>query len=252
MTMWSWLRPVYPVAADVEAVWAHAMTRLPYAAALSSADQIRLRALVRWFLREKTFEGAAGLEITDQMRVEVALQACILILNLDRDYYSGWHAVILYPGDFVVSKEMMDEDGVVHQWTEEIAGESWEQGPVILSWDATATPDSDMNIVIHEFAHKLDMRDGIANGCPPLRTSQPVNDWARDFSQAYEGFCKDLIAGRSTRIDDYASESPAEFFAVLSELFFINPRVVAEDFTALYRHLVAFYGQYPLTLISTP
>jgi Mlc titration factor MtfA (ptsG expression regulator) len=186
------------------------------------------------------------------MRIHVALQACLLILNLDFEYYAGWHAVILYPGDFRVSKELVDEVGVVHLWHEELSGESWVQGPVILSWDAIAAPsDTCTNIVLHEFAHKLDMRNGFADGCPPLPPELSNADWTRDFQTAYVKLCAALDRDEMVRIDDYAGESPAEFFAVISEAFFLAPLVVQSDFPAVYRQLAAFYRQDPLTLLNS-
>lgn len=250
--MWSWLRLGRRRYAIPDRIWTEALHHIPYVATLPVADQERLRALVLRFLHAKTFEGAAGLQVTDSMRVRVALQACLLILNLDFDYYAGWHAVILYPGDFRVPKELVDEAGVVHHWTEELAGESWEQGPVILSWDASAVRDPDMNIVLHEFAHKLDMADGVANGCPPLPASIVPDDWRRDLETAYERFCMALDRQEPVNLDDYAAESPAEFFAVLSEMFFLQPRMVQADFPGVYRQLRAFYRQDPLRLLDAP
>jgi len=249
--MWSWFFHSKPVNRIPALLWNKSIARVPYAAELERGDQDRLRGLVEWFLQAKTFEGAAGLVVNEQMRIDIALQASLLILNLDRDYYSGWHAVILYPADFIVPKEIMDDDGVVHQWTEEIAGESWEQGPVILSWDAAYKSDPGMNIVIHEFAHKLDMHGGAPNGCPPLPAGLSASDWARDFQNAYDRFCADVDALKPVRIDEYAAESPAEFFAVLSESFFTTPRIVVEDFPPLYRHLKEFYRQDPLLLLAS-
>jgi Mlc titration factor MtfA (ptsG expression regulator) len=231
-------------------LWAEALRRLPYAAALPATDQSRLHDLAVRFLRNKTFEGAAGLEVTDWMRVAIALQACLLILNLGENYYSGWRAVILYPGDFRVSKEVIDEDGIVHEWTEELAGESWERGPVILSWETSAVYDPDLNIVLHEFAHKLDMLDGAANGCPPLPATIPVAAWTRDFENAYAAFCGAVDRGEVLSMDDYAAESPAEFFAVLSERFFLQPEQVNMEFPELYRHLRSFYRQDPLAVLT--
>jgi hypothetical protein len=234
-----------------EDLWREALTHLPYCQMLDTDTQTRLRALVLRFLRAKTFEGAAGLRVTDSMRVRVALQACLLILNLDFDYYAGWHAVILYPGDFRVPKEHVDEAGVVHHWHEELSGESWEQGPVILSWNAAAAPtDARTNIVLHEFAHKLDMRNGAADGCPPLPPGLSGAEWARDFQAAYEDLCAALDHGEPMDIDDYAGENPAEFFAVLSEAFFLAPAVVQSIFPAVYRQLVAFYRQDPLAVLA--
>ena len=232
-------------------LWREALAHLPYCQMLDADTQARLRERVLRFLRAKTFEGAAGLRVTDSMRVQVALQACLLILNLDFDYYAGWHAVILYPGDFRVSKEHVDEAGVVHRWHEELSGESWEQGPVILSWDAAAAPaDAHTNIVLHEFAHKLDMRNGTADGCPPLPPGLSGAAWAHDFQAAYGELCAALDRGNPVRIDAYAAESPAEFFAVLSEAFFLAPEVVQSDFPSVYRQLATFYRQEPLAVLT--
>lgn len=252
--MWTWRnlwrpRGSQPVIPDD--LWQEALTQLPYCLRLDAETQTRLRDRVLQFLRAKTFEGAAGLHVADGMRVHVALQACLLILNLDFDYYAGWHAVILYPGDFRVPKEHVDEAGVVHRGHEELSGESWEQGPVVLSWEAAITPsDEQTNIVLHEFAHKLDMRNGVADGCPPLPPGLSHTAWTRDFQAAYGQLCAALDRDEPVRIDDYAAESPAEFFAVLSETFFLAPTIVRSDFPAVYRQLAAFYRQDPLTLLT--
>lgn len=233
-------------------LWQQALTQLPYCLALDPASQARLRALCTDFLRNKTFEAAAGLILTDTMRAHIALQACLLILNLDLDYYAGWRSVILYPGDFRVPKEEIDEAGVVHQWQAELSGEAWPQGPVILSWQAAAHPATPQtNIVLHEFAHKLDMRNGHADGCPPLHAGMSEAAWASDFAKAYAKFCAQLETGDYVRIDAYAAESPAEFFAVLSEVFFVDPAVLQADFPEIYQQLRSFYRQDPLTLIKT-
>lgn len=250
--MFPWLRLGRRRHAIPDELWAQALVHIPYAAALPVPDQQRLRELTLGLLRTKVFEAAAGLQLTDGMRVHVALQACLLILNLDPGYYDGWHGVILYPGDFVVPKEHVDDAGVVHAWTEELAGESWENGPVILSWDASRTADPDMNIVLHEFAHKLDMRDGRADGCPPLPPEISPHAWRRDFRHAYEHFCDAVDQGLSTRLDPYAAESPAEFFAVASEAFFLQSAMLATDFPTIYRRLRTFYGQDPLAIAGEP
>jgi Mlc titration factor MtfA (ptsG expression regulator) len=228
-----------------DALWTDALTPLPYAAALRAAEQARLQKLVIRFLRAKTFEGAAGLKVSDNMRVRIALQACLLIFNLDFDYYSGWRSVILYPGDFRVARESVDPDGIVHHWTEEMAGESWNDGPVILSWDTISTSGNDMNIVLHEFAHKIDMRNGAADGCPPLPPDISPQLWAHDFLTAYQRLRAALEHGMPSVLDAYAAESPAEFFAVASEMFFLQPAGLATDFPAIYEQLRLFYRQDP-------
>lgn len=233
-----------------DVLWTEALSPLPYAAALAAAEQARLRALVTRFLRVKTFEGAAGLTVTDNMRVRIALQACLLIFNLDFDYYAGWRSVILYPGDFRVTRDSVDPDGIVHHWTEELAGESWEYGPVILSWDTISNSGSDMNIVLHEFAHKIDMRDGTADGCPPLPPEISPQLWAHDFLTAYQRLRADLEHGKPSVLDAYAAETPAEFFAVASEMFFLQPAGLASDFPAIYEHLRLFYRQDPVAILK--
>jgi hypothetical protein len=244
-------QPFRPQPAIPDDLWQEALAHLPYCQRLDADTQTKLYSLVLRFLRAKTFEGAAGLQVTDAMRVQIALQACLLILNLDFNYYAGWQAVILYPGDFRVTKEHVDETGVVHHWHEELSGESWEQGPVILSWDAAATPSNGQtNIVLHEFAHKLDMRNGSADGCPPLPPGLSSAVWAHDFQAAYTVLCTALDRHEPVRIDDYAGESPAEFFAVLSEAFFLTPAIVQTDFPAVYRQLTAFYHQDPLAVLA--
>jgi Mlc titration factor MtfA (ptsG expression regulator) len=228
-----------------DALWSQALTPVPYIDALGSADHSRLRALVLRFLRHKTFEGAAGLIVTDDMRVRIAVQACLLILNLDFDYYAGWRSIIVYPGDFRVTREIVDSVGVVHHATHDLAGESWEHGPVILSWDTVFAARQRMAVVLHEFAHKIDMRDGVADGCPPLPPDISPQTWARDFSAAFARLHVALEHHAPLSIDAYAAETPAEFFAVASETFFLQPGVLVADFPEVYRQLRAFYRQDP-------
>jgi Mlc titration factor MtfA (ptsG expression regulator) len=232
-----------------DALWNPTVARRRCISRLPANDRERLRDLTFRFLSQKTFEGAAGLAVTETMRVDIAAQACLLILNLEFDYYAGWQAIIVYPGDFVVSREFEDDDGVVHQWTEEVAGEAWEYGPVLLSWDASRMEGDDINVVLHEFAHKLDMRDGSANGCPPLPTEVSPSEWARDFQEAYDVHSRAVSENTSGWLDEYAAESPAEFFAVLSEMFFVQPSAVRRDFPAVYRQLKSFYQQDPAALL---
>lgn len=228
--------------------WRDALSSLRYCQCLDAPTHDRLRAITAEFLRRKTFEAAAGLRLTDSMCVRIALQACVLILNLDLDYYEGWQAVIVYPGDFRVTKEEMDEAGVVHQWRADLSGEAWEHGPVILSWEAA---HQGSHIVLHEFAHKIDMRNGRADGFPPLPAGMLATTWERDFKEGYARFCHSLDHDQPVRIDDYAAQSPAEFFAVLSEVFFVEPAILHADFPALYEQLRAFYRQDPLQIVKT-
>jgi Mlc titration factor MtfA (ptsG expression regulator) len=228
--------------------WARVRDALPLLDELTDEETQRLGDLALLFLREKRLDPVRGLELTEPMRLAIALQACLPVLELGLDWYGGWYAVIVYPEEFVPEREVMGDDGVV--WTEQEAksGEAWEQGPVILSWaDVEAGMDRDgYNVVIHELAHKLDMRDGAANGCPPLHAGMSPKVWAETFSAAYEDLCRRVDAEEETPIDPYATESPAEFFAVVSEYFFELPELLHAEYAAVYDQLRAFYRQDPL------
>lgn len=243
-----WLLGRYAIPA---AQWRRALAGLPYGQALDAADQRRLHELALLFLTTKTFEGAAGLRITDAMRLSIALQACLLVLNLGLDYYAGWSSIVVYPGDFLVTHEYHDEAGVVHRYRDELSGESWPNGPVILSWQAVrAAGPGVQNPVLHEFAHKLDMLNGEADGFPPLPAGMDPKSWTHAFHAAYHRLHEALVRGEHVRIDDYAAENPAEFFAVVSEAFFLEPEMVQEDFPAVYRQLKEFYRQDPAQVLA--
>jgi len=231
-----------------ERIWRLTLQRFPFTQALSAEARARLRELTVLFLHEKRFSTAHGLQLTDAMRLHVSVQACILILNLGLDFYRGWSEIIVYPAEFVPRHQYTDEIGVVHQGDEAYAGEAWLHGPVILSWADVAQieyPDG-VNVVIHEFAHKLDMLNGSANGYPPLHRGMHRQAWAEAFGAAYKDFCARVDRREDTVIDPYASESPAEFFAVLSEAFFELPDVVQDEYPGVYAQLSQFYRQDPL------
>ena len=204
----------------------------------------RLRQLALLFLAEKQFAGAHGLELTDAMRVSIAAQACLPVLELGLDWYAGFTGIVVYPGDFRVRRIETDEHGVVHEWDDELAGEAMPGGPVVLSWDAAAH-DPHMNVVIHEFAHKLDMLSGAADGLPPLHVGMSREAWLAAFKQAYEGFCDALERGRETWLDPYAAEHPSEFFAVISEAFFKDPAETRRRYPDVFAQLKLFYRQDP-------
>lgn len=231
-----------------ESAWRETIDRYTFVKALPDAELARLRQLVILFLHEKSIQGAGGLVIRDEMRMAIAVQACILILNLDPASYRGWSEVIVYPGQFVAQYEHMDEDGVVHRIREPMTGESWLKGPVILSWEDARGADrgAGYNVVIHEFAHKLDMLNGDANGFPPLHADMNREAWSRAFSAAYDDFCRRVDAGEQTLIDPYAADNPAEFFAVTSEAFFEIPQTLQAGYAEIYRQLALFYRQDPL------
>jgi Mlc titration factor MtfA (ptsG expression regulator) len=231
-----------------EAAWQSAVSRYSFTRRLAHADRSRLRDLVILFLHEKAIHGAGGLVVRDEIRMAIAIQACILILNLDLDYFGGWSEIIVYPDEFMVDYEYTDENGVVHRVREQMAGESWLQGPVILSWaDADAAHQgTGYNVVIHEFAHKLDMLNGEANGFPPLHPEMSREAWSQTFGAAYTDFCLRAERGESMPFDGYAAEHPAEFFAVASEAFFEVPLAMQAGYPQVYSQLALFYRQDPV------
>lgn len=228
-------------------IW-HSVTRqIVVLRGLDAVQMAHLRELTTWFLHSKSINGVQGLEVTLSMRVAVAAQACLLILNLDIDYFDNWVEVILYPGAFRVNHEQMDEIGLVHNEANVLTGESWLRGPVILSWDDVERDTYHFrpghNIVLHEFAHKLDGINGATNGMPPLHSGMSRKRWAEDLSGAYEALCLQVAAGESPMINAYAATSPAEFFAVLSEYYFTAPDILKDCCPSVHRQLTMFYGQ---------
>lgn len=228
-------------------LWQSVVERFSFLRALTPDEQVRLRDLVAAFLEEKTLHGAGGIALTPERVLLIAAQACLLILNLDLDYYDDWVEVIVYPDEFVTDFEYTSEDGVVHRGRGPMSGEAWEQGPVILSLvDAEAADSGEgYNVVIHEFAHKLDMRNGAADGFPPLHADMDRAIWTRRFSEAFADMRQRLERHEHTLIDPYAAEDPAEFFAVLSELFFECPDMLHSLYPGVYDQLAAFYRQNP-------
>jgi Mlc titration factor MtfA (ptsG expression regulator) len=225
-------------------VWADVEARLPFLARLPATERPRLRALTLAFLAEKKFYGAHGFYLTDRIVLTIALQACLLILNRGLSAYRGWVGVVVYPGEFIVPRSVMDEGGVVHEYDDVLVGEAWPGGPVLVSWfdDASA----EMNVVIHEFAHKLDMADdGVANGLPPLPAHMSARRWAAVWGDAYRALCAQVGANQKTALDPYAAEDPSEFFAVASEVFFESPWQLRAAFPAVYEQLAMFYGLDP-------
>lgn len=228
--------------------WGDLWTQLPLLQGLNPKEERALRDLALLFLRDKTFEETAGIDLNHQMRLFIALQACLPVLRLGLDWYSGWYAVIVYPDEFVPQREWVDENGVVWVADESMSGEAWEQGPVILSWaDVEAGLERNgFNVVIHELAHKLDMRNGAANGHPPLNSGMQDAVWAESFTRAYRDMVRRVDGGENTPIDPYATESPAEFFAVCSEAFFELPHLLSAEYPEVYGQLRGFYRQDPL------
>ncbi|OGA45372.1 MAG: hypothetical protein A3G25_09230 [Betaproteobacteria bacterium RIFCSPLOWO2_12_FULL_63_13] len=227
------------------ALWQQVSATLPFLRGLSDEERARLWELSKLFLSEKQMHGAQGLDLTDAMRLSIAVQACLPVLNLGLDWYEGWVGIVVYPGQFRVQKEEMDGHGVVHTIDADLSGEAWPGGPVILSWQDAGMSESGYNVVIHEFAHKLHMLHSDDDGFPRPPAGADAAAWRDALERAYARFCAQIDAGKPTIIDPYAAEHPAEFFAVTSETFFTGSGLLARDYPELYERLAQFYRQDP-------
>ena len=227
------------------AQWQQVEAGLPFLARLTPSERENLHDLALRFIAAKEWHGAHGLTVTAAMQLAIALQACLLVLNLGLNYYDGWVGVVVYPGDFLIPRSVTDEDGVVHEYDDPVLGEAWEGGPVLLSWFDQGEEIDGVNVVIHEFAHKLDMINGIADGMPPLHAEMSVRHWREAMTAAYEDFCRRVDGGEDTLLDPYAAAAPAEFFAVMSEAFFETPDLLYQEYPLVYRQLARFYRQEP-------
>ena len=229
-----------------EVQWAAAEADLPFLGHLDVNDRSRLRAMTKAFIAEKEWASAGDLLLTSAMQLSIALQACLPVLNLGLDHYRGWVGIVVYPGDFVIPRSVMDEDGVVHEYDDPVLGEAWEGGPVLVSWFDNEADADGANVVIHEFAHKLDMENGAIDGIPRLPDDMPRSAWVAAFDSALEDFQGRIDAGEDTLLDPYAASDPAEFFAVMSEAFFQTPSLLRQDYPAVHEQLKRFYRQEPL------
>ena len=226
--------------------WAETMAGLPFLQNLTVDEQNALKILVENFLAEKEFSSAGGLELTDEICLSIATQGCLPILKLGISAYREWVGIIVYPDEFIVPRQIEDENGVIHEYDDVISGEAWAGGPLIISWQDVQMAGNGYNVVIHEFAHKLDMLNGEADGMPALHSGLTEDEWIAVFSSAYEDFCRRVDAGEETIIDPYASDNPAEFFAVFSEAFFELPELVEREYPFVYSLLKRYYRQDPL------
>ncbi len=228
--------------------------RVPVAGRLTDAERVKLLRLVQVFLREKIIEGCDGLDVTEEMKVIIAAQACVLLLHLDAGCYPGLRTVLVYPGTYRPRRPSWFKYDLGS--TEALVGESWRHGVVILSWDSVASQAADgvdgRNVTLHEFAHQLDQQDGAADGMPVLRTPTTLRNWAAVIGRHYDDLVADAEQGRFTVLDYYGATNKAEFFAVATETFFERPLQLRERQPELYELLREFYGQDPAERLSVP
>lgn len=219
--------------------------RMPYFKTMPADLQLQLKRHIQVFLAEKKFLGFNGIVISDEIRVTIAAQACLLLLNRKTDYYPKLKSILVYPRGFVKQHQISDESGVLSTKHIALAGESWAYGKIVLSWQDTLKgaylPDDGHNVVIHEFAHQLDQEDGFANGAPMLGSHQNYSCWADVFSAQYALLVQQAQSGTPSVFDYYGATNPAEFFAVASEVFFEKSAQLSREHPKLYQQLSQFY-----------
>ena len=228
--------------------WNKAISLLPLLRGLNKKERQRLIELSILFIHKKEFEGARGLVLNQDMILLITLQACLPILNLGLKKYRAWYTVVIYPTTFIAKRSVTDDNGIVHYEESSLLGEAWDKGPVILAWDEAETAGiiDGHNLVIHEFAHKLDMQNGIANGFPPLHFGMKRKHWVNAFTRGFEHFQKRCHKAELYGISCYGATSPAEFFAVLSEVFFERPAIIIKHYPDIYKQLSLYYRQSPI------
>jgi MtfA peptidase len=269
-------------------LWKRTLVRYPFLRRRDAADAAQLRRLTSLFLDQKEFSAAGGLRLTNAITVAIAAQACLPILRLGLQRYAGFIGIVVHPDAVQARRAATDEAGVVHEYDETLAGEAVYGGPVMLSWrDVRAAGRQaarGYNVVIHEFAHVLDMAQGAPNGLPLLPPDITPKEWAETLEQEYERFAERVAATESTHplaatptetaaqaaiapttapvtalttapvtepatepaLDPYGAQSPEEFFAVASESFFVNSAAMQAEHPALYALFSRFYKQDPL------
>jgi hypothetical protein len=228
--------------------WEQLCALSPLLRTFEGDEAARLRERANGFLKTKGIDAARGAPVDDFERHLIAAFAAIPVLELGLGWYDGWHGVIVYPDEFVAPHAYQDEAGVAHEGERVLAGESWDRGPMILSLaDVLGCARGELvgNVVIHECAHKLDQRNGDANGFPPLPAGMSARAWTAAWQGAYDDLTRRVDNGEETAIDPYAVEEPGEFFAVLSEHFFAEPGLVAAEYPAVSEQLRLFYRQDP-------
>jgi MtfA peptidase len=261
--MYKWLKSILPTLRPgdklakswVSQQWPELIAAYPFLRLLDPTEQFRLEALALQFLEQKEFHGAHGLVVTDTMALTIAAQACLVVLNIAPErqalaWYDDFVGIVVHPAEMLARREVVDETGVVHYYKEALSGEAMQGGPITLNWqdisNAGQTAVQGMNLVIHEFAHKIDMRSGQADGCPPLPNGfmgaatekQARQIWQASMQSAYGSFREQAILAErfgqpAPWLDAYGASSPAEFFAVACEAYFVNRDRFTQEFQAL-------------------
>ena len=229
---------------------------------LPPAGRRELEGLIQIFLAGKKFEGCGGQEITDEVRVLIAAQACLLLLHRDTECYPRLRSILVYPSSYLAKTWHYEPDGTIREGHQARGGESWPHGAVVLAWDGAMAgamePDKGRNLVLHEFAHQLDQEDGVADGAPLLngpgflQTLHRYRVWAKVLSEEFQQLRRAAEDGQETVLDTYGAQNPAEFFAVATECFFENPGRLKERHPALFAELQEYYRQDPLQYAPAP
>jgi MtfA peptidase len=227
---------------------------VPYYQILTLDERNELHGHIQVFLNEKEFEGCEGLEITDEIRVTIAAQACILLLNRQTDYFPLMSSILVYPHSYFAFASQRQPGGLVQEGIQARLGESWKRGPIVLSWDnvlrGAADPNDGHNVVFHEFAHQLDSESGAMDGAPSLPKATMYTAWARVLSNEYNSLLIDIEQNHQHLIDAYGATNPAEFFAVVTEAFFEKPLQLKSHHPDLYEQLQSFYQQDPASRLT--
>lgn len=232
-----------------DVLWLQTLHVLPFLRPWPVDDLLRLRHLSEQFLGKKEFSAAGGLTISDAMAVSIAAQACLPVLRLGLTPYDAFVGIVVHPDEVVARRSVMDDDGIVHEYDEVLSGEAMEGGPVMLSWRdvemSAEGSDCAYNVVIHEFAHVLDMGDGAPDGVPPLPSLAARREWMAVIDREFEAFRTAVDSGEETTLDPYGATSIDEFFAVASEAFFVTPVAMRHEHPALYAQFAGYYRQDP-------
>jgi Mlc titration factor MtfA (ptsG expression regulator) len=221
---------------------------------LSAAEQKKLRDDLRVFIAEKNWEGCGGLQITDEIQVTIAAEACLLVLGMEHNYYDRVLSILVYPAGYRVPMDRPGRTGIIDERGEGRLGEAWYRGPVVLAWDHVRHdarhPHRGKNLVFHEFAHQLDMLDGVVNGTPPLRDREQARRWKEVMTAEYTRLVEASQRGQATLLDPYGTTNEGEFFAVVTECFFDNPVALRQQHPRLYDLLREYYHQDPAARVT--